>query len=209
MRGEDRVCRHVRATLMVTGVILGALGAAVLYVFETAGGVYDLNGTTLVSALAMAGGALTVAFALVHRPWKSAVILVAAVIAVNWVFVIRVLPDFERYKPVAPMSETIAAKLQPGDAVASYQVALPSMVFYLGRHVDQYFDAQSFVAAMRSGRGVYAVLSRNDYDALRASLAARTCVIERRPTFDVKLRNILAREAPPELLLITNRCPSS
>jgi hypothetical protein len=33
-----------------------------------------------------------------------------------------------------------------------------------------------------------------------------TCVIERRPTFDVKLRTVLTREPMPDLVLITNRC---
>jgi hypothetical protein len=81
------------------------------------------------------------------------------------------------------------------------------MVYYLRRHVDQYFDEPSFLDAMRSSHRVYAVLSQDDYDALQDRLPARTCVIERRPTFDVKLRNLLAREPPPELLLMTNDCP--
>jgi len=205
MRGDDRVCRHVRMTLAVTGVALLAAGGAVLYVFQAAGGVYQLSGATAVSALGILGGIAAVAFAAAWRPWKSAVALIAAVVAINWVFVVRVLPDFERYKPVVPMSDTIARRLAPGDVVAHYQVALPSMVYYLRRHVDQYFDEQPFLEAMRSNRRVYAVLSESDYADLRARLGA-TCVIERRPTFDVKLRNILSREAPPELLLITNDC---
>ena len=98
----------------------------------------------------------------------------------DWVFVVRVLPEFERYKPVAPFSRTLARRLQPGDVVAHYQVALPSMVFYLRRHVDQYFDEEPFVAAMLSAAHVYAVLSQDDYAALRAGIASRTCVIERR-----------------------------
>ena len=50
------------------------------------------------------------------------------------------------------------------------------------------------------------MLSADDYAALAPGLAGRTCVIERRPTFDVKLNSVLAREPLPELLLITNRC---
>jgi hypothetical protein len=33
-----------------------------------------------------------------------------------------------------------------------------------------------------------------------------TCAVSTHPTFDVKLRNILARDPLPDLLLITNRC---
>jgi 4-amino-4-deoxy-L-arabinose transferase-like glycosyltransferase len=206
MRDDARVCTHVRRTLLITGVLVAAAGATVLYVFEAAGGAYTLRGAYLVAAIGIGGGALVTMLALMSRPWKSAALLTAALIAVDWVFVVRVLPDFERYKAVRPMSETLADRLQPGDVVAHYQVALPSMVYYLRRHVEQYFDEQPFVDAMLSNRRVYAVLSEDDYDALRNRLASRTCVIEQRPTFDVKLRNMLSREPPPRLLLISNQC---
>ena len=59
---------------------------------------------------------------------------------------------------------------------------------------------------MLSGHRVYAVLSSDDYAALAGPLGGRTCVIDRRSTFDVKLKRVLARQPLPELLLITNRC---
>ena len=206
IRGNPRVCAHVRVTLAVTGVLLAAAGAAVVYIFQAAGGVYLLQGARTVGAIGIVGGVSVAALAFRHRPWKSAALLAAVVVAVDWVFVLRVLPDFERYKPVVPMSETLAKRLVPGDVVANYQVALPSMVYYLRRHVDEYFDEQPFVDEILSNRRVYAILSQDDYDSLHDRLATRTCVIERRPTFDVRLRNILAREPPPQLLLITNDC---
>ena len=206
MRDDARACAHARVTLVVAGVVLAAAGGGVLYVSQAAGGAYTLRGAHAIAIIGIAAGALTSLLAAIRRPWQSAAVLVAALIAVDWMFVVRVLPDFERYKPVVPMSQTLAGRLQPGDAVVHYQVALPSMVYYLGRHIDQYFDEQPFVAAMRSGRRTYAVLSQSDYDALADQLASRTCIIDRRPTFDVKLRNMLSREPPPELLLITNDC---
>ena len=206
MHQDARVCTHVRRTLLVTGVLVAAAGATVLYVFEAAGGAYTLRGAHVVAGIAIGGGALVTAAALMHRPWKSAALLTAVLIAVDWVFVVRVLPDFERYKPVRPISETLAQRLQPHDLVAHYQVALPSMVYYLRRHVEQYFDERPFVDAMRSNRRVYAVLSQDDYDAVRSQLGSRTCVLGQHPTFDVKLRNMLARESPPQLLLISNDC---
>ena len=62
---------------------------------------------------------------------------------------------------------------QPGDVVAHYQVSLPSMVYYLRRHVDQYVDDPPFVGAILSGRQVYAVLSADDYAALAPQIGAR------------------------------------
>jgi hypothetical protein len=50
------------------------------------------------------------------------------------------------------------------------------------------------------------VLSADDYDALRGVIGARTCVLDRRPTFDVKLKSVLSRRPLPELLVITNEC---
>ena len=66
--------------------------------------------------------------------------------------------------------------------------------------------AAPFVAAVHSRRRVYAVLSAEDYAALAPRIGAATCVVERRPTFEIKLRQVLTRQPLPELLLITNRC---
>jgi hypothetical protein len=178
----------------------------VLWLFESAGRTYALAGAMPIGLLALAGGLLACVFGVMRRPVVSALTLLAATIAVNWIFVVRVLPDFERYKPVPFFSRALQARLQPGDVVAEYQVALPSLVFYLGRHVDQYFDPDRFVEAIGAPRRVYATISADDYQELAARIASRTCVVERRPTFDVKLGQILARQPLPELLLITNSC---
>jgi hypothetical protein len=154
----------------------------------------------------LVGGLVTFVLVFTRKPAAAAFTVLVTVVAVNWAYVIRVLPDFERYKPVPDMSRVLERRLQPGDVVAHYQVALPSMVYYLRRHVDQYFEEQPFVAAVLSNRRVYAVLSADDYQALQSAIGARTCIIERRQTFDVKLRTVLARQPLPELLLITNQC---
>ena len=97
-------------------------------------------------------------------------------------------------------------RLRPGDVVAHYKVDLPSMVFYLQRHVDQHFDEPAFVSTLSSDKHVYAVLSAADYALLAPRIATHTCIIDRRPTFEVKLWQVLARQRLPELLLITNQC---
>jgi 4-amino-4-deoxy-L-arabinose transferase-like glycosyltransferase len=196
----------LRGTLLAAAMLLSIASAAVLWLFETAGRVYALHGSLVVGACGLMGGLIALALALARKPAAAAITLLAGMVAVNWAFVVRVLPDFERYKPVPAMSRVLEARLQPGDVVAHYQVALPSMVYYLRRHVDQYFEEQPFVAAVLSNRRVYAVLSADDYQALQSAIGARTCIIERRQTFDVKLRTVLARQPLPELLLITNQC---
>jgi 4-amino-4-deoxy-L-arabinose transferase-like glycosyltransferase len=203
---DDRWRGWLRWTLTVAGAVLALAGAGVLAVFETAGRVYMLDGATTIGSIAIASGAAVFALGVARRPWPSAVTLLVATVAINWIFVVRVLPDFERYKPVPYFSRTLQSRLEPDDVVAEYHVALPSLAYYLRRHVDQYFDPETFVQAMRGSRRVYATLSADDYRGLSSRLAPGTCVIERRPTFDVKLGQVLAREPLPELLLITNHC---
>jgi 4-amino-4-deoxy-L-arabinose transferase-like glycosyltransferase len=207
-RGFDRRewTGWVTHTLAMIGALLAIAGAAVLFLFETAGRTYALDSAGIVGGLALAGGVLAVVLGLKRRPAAAGLVLLGALVAMNWAFVLRVLPEFERYKPVPAFSRTLHGRLAPGDVVAHYQVALPSMVFYLRRHVEQFFDEAPFVAAIQSGTRVYAVLSADDYAALAPRIGAATCVVDRRPTFEIKLRQVLKREPLPELLLITNRC---
>ena len=198
--------KTVSVTLAVSGALLALAGGVILYLFETTGRVYALNGAMTVGALGVAGGLVALAAGTLRRPAAAALTLLVTMIAVNWTFVVVVLPDFERYKPVPAFSATLESRLQPGDVVAHYQVALPSMVYYLRRHVDQYFDEEPFVNAVLAPHRVYAVLSDDDYAALAPRIGKRTCIIARRPTFDIKLKNVLARQPLPELLLITNDC---
>ena len=198
--------RAVTITLGTIGALLAIAGAAVLFLFETAGRTYALDSAALVGGLALSGGVVALVLGLRGRPAASGLTLLAAIVAMNWAFVLRVLPEFERYKPVPAFSRTLHDRLAAGDVVAHYQVALPSMVYYLRRHVEQYFDEAPFVAAIQSGKRVFAVLSADDYAALAPRIGAGTCVIERRPTFEVKLRQVLKRQPLPELLLISNKC---
>jgi hypothetical protein len=46
-----------------------------------------------------------------------------------------------------------------------------------------------------------------EYESLGPHLPGPTCIIDRRPLFEVKLKNVLAREPLPQLLLVTNHCP--
>ncbi len=195
----------VTRTLAAAGFLLAAGGAVVVWLFDSAGRIYALDGALIVGALGVAGGIITLFLGLSHRTSAAAMTLLAAIVAVNWTFVVRVLPEFERYKPVPGFSDVLQQHLVPEDVVAHYQVALPSMVFYLRRHVDQYFDAAPFIDAMKSHKRVYAVLSADDYASLSPQLPG-ACVIDHRPTFEVKLRQVLKRQPLPELLLITNRC---
>ena len=198
--------RALQATAAVTGFLLALAGAGTLYVFQSSGKVYALNGAAFVGGAGAVGGLVALVLAAMNRSRAAFAAVLVAFVTLNWAFVVRVLPSFERYKPVPRLSAVIRERLGPGDEVVHYNVALPSMVFYLRRHIEVLFDREAFLQRLRAGHTVYAVLSANDYAALLPEIGLPTCVLERRPTVNVKLKAVLARDPLPEVLLITNRC---
>jgi 4-amino-4-deoxy-L-arabinose transferase-like glycosyltransferase len=203
---RDEVPRTVTTTAVVLGVVLTLLGAAVFYVFEGPGRIYAIEGAAVVGGAAIVGGLAAVLFALRRSVDRAVVAVLVALVIANWTFVLRVLPSFEQYKPAPKLSNFLRPKLRPGDRIAHFNVAMPSMVFYLQHHVKPYYSAGEFKVAMREPDRIYAMLTATDYEGMKEELAGRTCVLHRVPTFDVKLKNILARQPLPEILLITNRC---
>ena len=195
-------------TLLVLGATLVLAGGLVLYVFGAAQAVYRVAGAQGTGWLAVIGGAMILVFAGRHLRAAAVVTALAVFITFNWMLALVALPSFEQYKPVVPLSRVIEQHAAPEDVVAHFDVALPSMVFYLGRHIDIWLDAEMFVQQMASERTVYAVLPANRYDELRDRFGPTTCVVARHPTSDVRLRSILAGDPPPEVLLVTNRCPA-
>ena len=205
---EERGTALTRWVLVIAGGALVGLSMFVYTVFGEAGHMYQLQGVLSIVSVAAAGGIITALAALRRQLFTAPAVLAAAFVVLNWIFVLQTLPSFERYKPVVPMSDAIRARGGPAAAVLHYNVALPSMVFYLQRHVEQIFDdPEALVAKMRDAREYYLVMHATDYDNLRDGFPAPSCVIERRPLFDVKLKNVLARDPLPELVLVTNRCP--
>ena len=196
----------LRITAAAIGLLLSVAGAATLYIFQTAGKVYALDGASFVGAAAAVGGMIAFALALANRSRAALAVVLLSLVTLNWAFVIRVLPSFERYKPVPPLSAAISQRLNAGDVVAHYNVALPSMVYYLRRHIEILFEQDAFLQLLRGERRVFAVLSASDYAQIEPALGADTCVLDRRPTVNIKLKAVLARDALPEVLLITNRC---
>lgn len=208
--GTAALPRTLRTTAAAIGLLLAVAGAGTFYIFETVGKVYALQGAAFVGAAATVGGAVALSLALANRSRAALAVVLLSLVTLNWVFVIRVLPSFERYKPVPPLSAAIQSRFAEGDVVAHYNVALPSMVYYLGRHIEILFDRPAFLALLKGDRRVFAVVSAGDYEEIARDGGVPTCVLDRRPTVNIKLKAVLARDALPEVLLITNRCtPSS
>jgi 4-amino-4-deoxy-L-arabinose transferase-like glycosyltransferase len=196
----------LRWTALTIGVVVAVAGAGVLHLFGPGASVYALRGALAMGIAALAGGLIVSVYAAANRIRASLLVVVLTFITMDWVFVVRVLPDFERFKPVPGFAQTLSRRLQPDDALITYDEALPSLVFYLRRHVDPYFLREEVFDRFRSGHTVYAILSNENYVEIGPQIGVPTCVIERRPTFDVKLRNMWNRDLLPELVLITNKC---
>ena len=196
----------VRWTAAAIGVLVAIGGTGVVYVLGSGNGIYALDGSRVMGIAAVAGGAGAGLLAFLRRSRAALLAAIVTFVVLDWVFVVRVLPAFERYKPVPGFAATLEPLLRPDDLLVTYDEALPSLVYYLRRHVDPIFVDTELFEKFRSGRTVYAVLSTENYQAIRDRIGVPTCEIERRPTFDVKLKNMIRRDALPELVLITNRC---
>jgi hypothetical protein len=106
---------------------------------------------------------------------------------------------------VPAISAVIQQRARPGDAVAHYRVALPSMAFYLRRHFDGFDSRADFIAYMRE-RSAYAVMRAEDYRDVAPELGPQLCVVGEWDWFQAKLKDVLAHRPLPKVVLIYNRC---
>jgi 4-amino-4-deoxy-L-arabinose transferase-like glycosyltransferase len=196
-------------TFAVMALVLIAMGAVVILIFVKAGAIYPLDGAMLVGGITLGGGLLLALTTWRDRRAVAVVCAAGTLVLTNWVLAVRVLPSFEQYKPVAPLSDVIGRLASPSDVVAHYDLALPSMTYYLRRHVEVMFDREAFLRMLRSGRRVFAVLPATRWEELRAEMPQDMCVIARHRTADVKLRNVLSGVAPPEVIVAVTPCSSS
>jgi 4-amino-4-deoxy-L-arabinose transferase-like glycosyltransferase len=188
------------------GALLAIAGAGVLYVFQRSGNIYEIDGVALISAVALAGGLAAVALAATGRWHKGLLATLAAAVLVNWILVLRVLPSFEKYKPVPRLTAFLESRITPGDVIVHYSVALPSMVYYLRRHIDVTYDRGTFIEIMRQPKRVYGILWIEEYARLKNDVGVPTCAIFRTRSFNIKIGAVIEREPLPELVVITNRC---
>jgi len=196
----------VRVTMGAIGALLVAVGAIVLYLFQWAGTTYNIRGTMIAGVVAAVGGAAAVILVR-RRTAHAAVAVLATLVVLNWTLISGVLPSVEAYKPVVPLSQAITERVRDGDVIIHYNVAMPSMVFYTGRRIDVAWSGEELVEMIRSGKPLFAVLPDDRYSELAGEIGGSACVIDRRPTFSAKLGDVLARRAPPAIVLLSTRCP--
>jgi 4-amino-4-deoxy-L-arabinose transferase-like glycosyltransferase len=206
--GADATRLHgswARWMTVVMAVVIAASGAGLLYLLAHSSADYRFAGARALGLIAAAGGLVALTLAAVARRRPAVLVVAATVIAFNWIFMWRTLPDFERFKPVRPLCDLIGASAPADALVGYYRTASPSMVFYLRRQIFEYYQPEELLGAFASGRAVYCLMLAEDYEALKPQLPPQASVLASRPVFQVKLKSILEKREPPQLLLITNK----
>ncbi len=100
-----------RTTIGIATALL-VLGVALLYLAETAGAAYTLEGVPAAGGVGVVTGAVTIWLAWRRRIFAAASSVALAFIAINLVFVFRTLPSFEAYKPVPGFAERLGGARQ-------------------------------------------------------------------------------------------------
>ena len=85
-------------------------------------------------------------------------------------------------------------------------VIVGHLIVPLVLHVEMAYDPAPIREFLDDDRAAYVIMSRDDYAGIDAATDRPTCILATQPTFNVKLRDILAREPGPDLVLVTNRC---
>ena len=164
-----------------------------------------VNGLKAAGLILSFSGLLAIGLLFGRRRLSAVVSTVAGLIVLNWVFVIAILPDVERFKPVKQFSEVIQDQASPDSVVGYYRFASPSMVFYLKRPIVEYYETDQVKTAFESGRDVYFIMLESDYLNLRDSLNASSHILARGPVLQVKLNRIFQNTPVPQVLLVSNR----
>lgn len=201
--GAQPDLRYARWTWPVMAVLLLVFGAGLQRLFGPGGSPYYIRGAGIAAGLLLAGAVAVTVYWLRHRAFEAMLALGLTFAAVNYALVLVSLPDFERFKPIAPLSAAALAR-NPDAPVIQYRIALPSMVWYLGKPVEEVLDEPVLRERLARGGETLVLLKKSDYPAVQALGPA--CIVDSRPLLDVKLREIINGTALPEMLLVSNRC---
>ena len=198
--------RHaIRWTTLILGGIIAVVTVGAWYLFGPRAQPYQLAGASAMAFVGIVGGLSAVAMAALKKTRPAVLTTAFALIACNFIFVVKVLPDLERYRPVRSLCEVISSEASPESLVGYYRAAYPSMVFYLRRPIFEYYLENEIVSAFSSSKEVFCIINARDYEAIRPQLPPETRVLASHPTFQVKLKSILNKGDLPQMLLISNK----
>jgi 4-amino-4-deoxy-L-arabinose transferase-like glycosyltransferase len=180
-------------------------GVAILIALYFRDGFY-----ALVAAVPMAGllaVAAILAFASLQRRRGDVAVLTlaAAFVLFNYLFVMSALPELERLKPIPPLASTIATRGSGDAQIAFFNMDLPSLVYYTNRPVKKIGDVDAAAQFFRDHKEVWMLSSEAEWRELQPRVPD-ACIGDRHPLFSAKGSDVLKRQPPPDVLLITNKC---
>jgi 4-amino-4-deoxy-L-arabinose transferase-like glycosyltransferase len=193
----------LRWMLALVGVLLAIIGGAFSYLGSTQSSI-DLVGIGAVGIVLLIGGIAAIVFAILKRRDLAVYSQVAAIVLLMWIFVIAVLPDFERYKPVKSLAEVVAQNAGPDARVGYFRYTAPTMVYYLHRPVLEYFQEEEMTALFADRKPTYMIMTDAEYEAIKPKLATETHVIASRPLLRVRLNELFSDRKEPNIVLVTN-----
>jgi 4-amino-4-deoxy-L-arabinose transferase-like glycosyltransferase len=174
-RPATRVGRHlIGPLLMVSGMAI-----AYLMMFRLA---LPPGAAVVPLALVVCGAALTIQLSLRRAAPSRVPWLVIAPMIVTYAGVILfVLPALEQRKVIPDLAQYVAARAQPSDRIASYQLNrwTPAYRFYVGRHTTFLDDPAQAAAFFSEPQPFYVVLRRDALDELVANGAPLRVLYER------------------------------
>ncbi|MFI5177619.1 MAG: ArnT family glycosyltransferase [Vicinamibacterales bacterium] len=198
--------RATGAIVLVISIACVLLGVAAAGLFRS--GPYHLHDALAASVvLGLTGIATLVLWTIGRRP-AAVGALALGFIAFNYLFVSQVLPDAERFKPVPPLAKTLTARAAPGARVASLNMSLPSLSYYLNRPVPELSSAEDAIALLGAPGESWLITNDEIWNELRGRSAAG-CVVDRLPLFafdSAKVTDLARGTPPPDVLLVTNKC---
>jgi 4-amino-4-deoxy-L-arabinose transferase-like glycosyltransferase len=206
LTSERGSSRATTAIVILVGATCIALGiGSVVYLNA---GPYRLADSWTLLAILVATGAACLALWTVNRPRVAIAALAVGFIVFDYVFIGRVLPDVERFKPVPAIVRAFSARATSGARIESFNMSLPSLVFYLNRPVPEIGTFEDAAARLAAPDEEWLVTNEESWRALHERVPA-ACLSESHSLFvfdTAKISDIITGEPPPDALLVTNKC---
>jgi len=198
-----RRLRGLRIGLIVVGGVTTVAAGGLYWVFRD--GPYAVRGAGLLALLLGGGGLAGLALAGIGRHLAAVAALAGGFVLANYVLVLGVMPDAERFKPVPPIAETFRAGAAPDAVLASYNMMLPSLVYYADHPVVELGSIDQAVDRLAGSQEVWLLTGDREWAEIEARVPS-ACLGDRRHLFALNLSLLeLARgDEAPGVLLATN-----
>jgi 4-amino-4-deoxy-L-arabinose transferase-like glycosyltransferase len=196
----------VSRILIVTGVAVLATGCALLYFRGIVPASLHLAGVVPISVAAICGGGMIVLALVMRRRFVAVLAMMLTMAAINWVIVLQMVPDYERFQPVRPIAEIIRSRAGAKARICYFKYPAPSLVYYLNRRIYEYADdeREAVQGLLSSGKEVYCLTLESELEGLREGTGP-LFILARRTLFKLKLKSIHSGDDPPQLILVSNR----